>query len=163
LGLYLPKQKTQSSRLDIVYFKVNEKGAKLSYYTDQYFKFNKRKHISNKNHRKHYEKFFQDINLTPGPLFVEADVLYHVYDTYMYRHKRKSHPFLRFQLICELFFEKKYLGGNNIPWFGVSENIKQLVTPEAVANWREGRKHFNGKTSKIKEEDKAKILYPEKE
>lgn len=162
---YIPKIHTQANKQDIFYFKVNERGAKLAYYVDQYYKFNKRKYFTVKDYRKHYEKFFEDIQLKQGPIFVEADVLYHVYDTYMYKNKRKSHPYTRFELICKLFFECKFFDGTATPWFGVSENIKQLISPEAVANWREGRKRFheNKRRKPIKEEDKKEILYPEKE
>ena len=163
-GDYIPTFKTTAARQNLLYFKLNERGAKLAYYVDQYFKFNKRNFLTNKNYRKHYEEFFRDIGLEPGPIFIEGDVLYHVYDTYMYRRKRKSHPYQRFEVICELFFECKYFDGTNDPWFGVSENIKQLISPQAVANWREGRKRISGKKRKpIKEEDKKEILYPEKE
>ena len=43
----------------------------------------------------------------------------------------------------------------------MSENIKQLISPEAVANWREGRKRFheNKRRKPIKEENK-KLLEP---
>lgn len=160
---YFRIQRSYNKNNDVVFYALNERGATLAYYMDQYKKTNKRKHLTSKNHRKHYEKFFNDTGIEPGPLFIEADVLYHVYDTYMYKNKRKSHAYLRFELICGLFFEEKYFDGTNTPWFGVSENIKQLISPQAVANWREGRKRFNDNKFKkpIKEEDKDKIIYPE--
>jgi hypothetical protein len=162
-GKYFRRHKVVSLKKLITYYALNEKAATLAYYLDQYKKTNKRKYLTSKNYVKHYEKFFNDLSIEPGPLFVESDVLYHVYDTHMYRSKKKSHPFIRFELICGLFFEKKYFDKTNRPWFGVSDNIKQHISPQAVANWREGRKRFNDnkKAQPINEEHKKEIIYPE--
>ena len=163
LARYIEVQRSSVTKIDIKYFKVNAKAAKLAHLVEEYKKTNKRKYLNNKNYRIHYEKFFNDLDITPGSLYIEADVFYHVYDTYMYKRNRKSHPYLRFELICGLFFEQKYFDGTNTPWFGVSENIKQHISIDAVSNWRKGRMQFNENKNRkpIKEEDKVQILYPE--
>lgn len=143
------------------YYHVSENVVNLIKYIDHYRKTNKRKYRTNKNYKKYYEKFFKDIGIERGPLFIEADVLYHVYDTYMYKRNRKTYSYHNFELVCTLLFETKYFTGYTAPWFGVSENVKQHISIEAVSNWRKGRKLRGIKQKTIKEEDKEKIIYPE--
>lgn len=145
------------------FYYVNDSATKLVKYIDHYRKEKKRNTRTNKNYKKYYEKFFKDIGIERGPLFVEADVLYHVYDTYMYKRNRRSYPYHNFELVCTLLFEVKYFTDYSSPWFGVSENIKQHISKEAVSNWRKGRKLRGIKERKVKEEHKDKIIYPEVE
>lgn len=163
MQMFLLRAPVKRGNTTKVYYRINEAATKLVKYVNHYHKEKKRNQRTNKNYKKYYEKFFKDIGIESGPLFVEADILYHIYDTYMYRRNRKSYSYHTFELVCSLFFEVKYFTDFTAPWFGVSENVKQHISKEAVENWRKGRKLRGLKTRKVKEENKQEILYPEVE
>jgi hypothetical protein len=116
------------------------------------------------NHKKtqnHFNKFLEIHNIKTGDLYIEADVLYHIYDTWIYRnniHQQLSYE--RFQNICELHFDTKEFTGSELLWFGVDDSIKQHISIQAVTNWRQGRAK-RGKKSKVSTEEENSIIYPE--
>jgi len=146
-------------------YRVNERALRLVNYIAQYKKKHKQKPLYNKDYRKHFEKFFNELNIRPGNLYVEADILYHVYDTHQYNNRRKTYNFRIFENICKLFFEDKYPDKTVLPFFGVNEDIKQHISESAVRNWRQGRKQFNDNKirKKLTKEDKKDLIYPEEE
>jgi hypothetical protein len=159
MNYFFISERRRSGSVFRTYYRLNENALKLIKYIDHYRKDSKRKYRTNKNYKKYFEKFFADIGITGGDLYIEADVLYHVYDTYMYKRNRKSYAYHSFELVCTLLFETKYFTDFTLPWFGVSENIKQLISEEAVANWRKGRKLRGRKTKEVKTKGN-KIIYP---
>jgi len=116
------------------------------------------------NHKKthnHFKKFLEIHNITKGNLYIEADVFYHIYDTWTYRNKiHQQLSYERFKKMCELYFNAKKFTGSELVWYGVDDNIKQYISINAVTNWRQGRAK-RGKKSKVSKEDEDKIIYPE--
>lgn len=161
MQLFLIPSLVKKGKVSKIYYRLNKSATNLVKYVNYYHKEKKRNQRTNKNYKKYYEKFFKDIGIEGGPLFVEADILYHIYDNYMYKRNRKSYSYHTFELVCSLFFEVKYFTDFTAPWFGVSENVKQHISKEAVENWRKGRKRRGLKTRKVKEENKQETLYPE--
>jgi hypothetical protein len=142
------------------YYLLNSEIAKL---VEQIEKLNKPKKYSvkYKSVHQHFNRFLNIHNIKPGKLFIEADVFYHVYDTWAYRNKiRKNFSYERFATICELYFDSKFFDGSEVLWFSVDESIKQHISTQAVTNWRQGRKR-RGKKSKVNKEDEDNIIYPE--
>lgn len=144
-------------------YKIDKKAILIVNYITQYKYKKKRKRTHNKNYRLHFEDVFLGLKLVAGKLFVEADVLYHVYDTYLYRLNRTPYSYNTFVAICKLFFEVKYLDGTTIPWIGISDNVKDHITAEGVRNWRQGRERFraNKNRKEVKDDGVTRTLYPE--
>lgn len=114
-----------------------------------------------------FEHFLKVHNLSPGDLYVEADILYYLHDKWCYNQRPSKSPLGEntFNGLCRLYINHKYLAGeSNMVWFGVSENITQYLEKEEVKNWRIGRIKYGKKSEKRfvpKKESKEKILYEE--
>lgn len=134
----------------------------ISNLVEQIEKLNpKTQSVKYKSIQQHFNKFLNIYNIKSGKLFIEADVFYHIYDTWAYRNKiSKNFSYERFVTVCELYFDSKFFDGSEVLWFGVDESIKQHISTQAVTNWRQGRKR-RGKKSKVKKEDEDNIIYPE--
>jgi hypothetical protein len=114
-----------------------------------------------KAYKKHIESFFEQKDIKPGDLYIESDVFYHIYDTWVYKKEIKRQLSHRhFSAVCKLYFTNKRFKGSDMEWFGVDSNIKQHISAQGVANWRQGRSK-RGKRSKVQEKDKNSIIYPE--
>lgn len=119
---------------------------------------NKKKY---KSVKKHFETFLNFHGIKEGQLYIESDVLYHIYDTWIYRNNGHSYlSYERFTNICSLYFTPRHFEGSEMIWFGLDSSIKQYISQQAVANWRQGRAK-RGKKSKVKQEDQDNIIYPE--
>jgi hypothetical protein len=116
----------------------------------------------------HIQKFFNSTQLTAGSVYVEADVLFYIYNRWCDQTRKKQRLSLRdFSTICTMDFDSKILANSSQVWFGLSANVKELITKEEVRNWRAGRKKYvkeeKGleKTKDFKEARKE-ILYAQK-
>jgi hypothetical protein len=127
------------------------------------------------NQLRYMEEFLSVHNLKPGKIFIECDILYYLFDYYNHKKKRKPINFIAFASMCRLYFKTKQLGYGSL-WFGVNEAIKDMITPEWIKVWRQGRVKYgyiSKKMSKKKkdqiyttpwydeEAQKKAILYPE--
>lgn len=120
--------------------------------------------VKSKNVHRHFNKFLEKYSIRPGKLYVECDILYHLYDTWCYNKKIKTLSYTRFKELCIMFFDSKRLSQGSPNWIGVDPEIKQHIDVTTVSNWREGRKR-RGKEKeeeyKIRKRNKKEILYPE--
>lgn len=103
------------------------------------------------------EEFMEEHKLTAGPIYVEADILYYLFDYYNHKKKRRMISYLNFVSMCHLYLPFRQLGFGST-WFGVNESIKNLITPEWVKTWRQGRIQ-HGFISKSKKEEYKKKIY----
>lgn len=111
-------------------------------------------------YKKFMEEFIEEHKLASGPIYVEADILYYLFDFYNQKKKRRMISFERFVSMCHLYFSEKQLGFGST-WFGVNESIKSLITPEWVKIWRQGRVNY-GYISKNKKQEFKNKLYLQK-
>lgn len=111
-------------------------------------------------YKKFMEEFIEQHKLASGPIYVEADILYYLFDFYNQKKKRRMISYERFVSMCHLYFPEKQLGFGST-WFGVNESIKSLITPEWVKTWRQGRVRY-GYISKNKKEEFKNKLYLQK-
>lgn len=120
--------------------------------------------ILSKSVQANFKKFLEQCDIKNGNLYVEADIFYHVYDTWCYRNRKKPLSYLRFSSMAQLFFNHKRFKGSLMVWFALDPSIKQHIDKNAVLNWRTGRKK-RGKHEKYKVEgeDRNNIIYPEAE
>ena len=114
---------------------------------------------------KTYQKLFKDYldfyNIKPGNVYVEADILYHLFDTFVTKRRRIGISMNKFTTLLINKFNKKDIG-YGVSWFGVDENIKQHLPQEVVDRWRQGRvKYGKKKTNKIKQDiiKEVKAIY----
>lgn len=168
----------KEKKMDITYFLktinifFNKKNLNYNYYHNSYIKINtsmakitkhiediKRKKINtrlNKYHLKYMDEFLTLNNIKAGPVYVEADILYYLFDYYNFKKKRKHISYQKFVSMCFLYFSFRQLGFGSM-WFGVTENIKDLITPEWVKVWRQGRVNYGYITKKKSKEKKTKL------
>lgn len=121
------------------------------------------------------EEFVTLHNIKPGSIYIESDILYYFFDYHNHKKQRKLISYYTFVSMCHLYFSSKQLGYGST-WFGVSEDIKNLITPEWIKVWRQGRVKYGyiirKKSEEIKnkiyedqykteEKQKSNILYPE--
>lgn len=76
-------------------------------------------------------------------IYVEVDVLYHVYDTWSYKQEIPSIPYLTFKRVISSVMPSR-LVYNYILTVRVNRNISTLITKESVSNWRLGRPKTGG-------------------
>jgi hypothetical protein len=137
------------------YFSVSTSLAKITKHIEE-----KSKKIvrfkKSKNYLRYMEEFLNRHNIKPGNIYVESDVLYYMFDSYQHNKKRKMMNYFNFISLCNLFFETRELGLGTT-WFGVSEEIKNLITPEWLTVWRQGRVKYGYIQKKTRQEVKTKI------
>lgn len=159
-----------------MYSQLEKKYTSINFEKFQYFKINKtlinitrfleeakpKKIIFRKTmyYKKFMEEFIEQHKLAAGPIFVEADILYYLFDFYNHKKGRRLIGYERFVSMCHLYFPEKQLGFGST-WFGVNESIKELITPEWVKTWRQGRVKY-GYLTKIKNPENKNKLYLQK-
>lgn len=157
-----------------LYFKINKSLVNITRFLEEA----KPKKITFRKtmfYKRFMEEFIEEHKLFKGPIYVEADILYYLFDFYNYKKGRRSIGYERFVSMCYLYFPYKQLGFGST-WFGVNESIKNMITPEWVNTWRQGRVKYGYITKdkkteykdklylqkNLKEEtQRQKILYPE--
>lgn len=93
----------------------------------------------------HFEKFLTDTSLEPGTIFIEADILFYVYNRWCDdTRKRNRLSYYSFCSICKMNFDYKNKQFSDLLWYGVNDKVKDLIKKEEVERWRSGRER-NGK------------------
>jgi hypothetical protein len=141
------------------YFKINKNILNITRYLEE---SKPKKIIFRKTmfYKKFMEEFLEQHNIKAGPIFVEADILYYLFDYYNQKKTRRMVSYERFVSLCHLYFESKQLGFGST-WFGVNESIKSLITEEWVKTWRQGRVKY-GYIIKEKDKELKSKLYLQK-
>lgn len=124
-----------------------------------------RKYTSSKHWHNHFQAFMQSTSLEEGSVFVEADILYYIYNRWCNENKRNPIGERNFSQLCQLFFEYRSYMDNDMYFYGVNENVKKIIKKEEVARWREGRKKGAARKNgyQFYEKSKGFILYEETE
>ncbi len=166
LGRYIPSE-VRNRR----FYLVDKKVLELTNKIEQIKKDRSVNRSKSIHWHKHFERYLEETTLSPGLIFVEADILYYTYTRWVDITRLKQWlSYENFLKICNLNFEKKRISDSKLTWFGVNTSIKQIITKEEVKRWREGRKKY-GKRKSSKEETtstdqnrevNSKILYKEK-
>lgn len=149
LSKYIPRQKE--------FYLVNKNFLSISKQIQDLLSEKKKDKTKSKTWSKHYHAFLEDTGIESGSLYVEADILYYLYNRWRDNNKRTT--LLSYENFCKitnLHFEKKRLTESTKNWYGVSKNIKSLITREEVERWRESKN--NAKKKYIKK-DSNSILY----
>jgi hypothetical protein len=133
------------------YFYVNQKAMDLS--KQAYDLILKHTEDATKipNWKSHWDKFIGYYNIKSGVYFIEAYILYNLYDKFVYE-TRKKRPlgYSSFINFCRLTFEKEKLTADGITYFGVHDSIKNHITDDEQQQLREDRKQQHGKKTKPK-------------
>jgi hypothetical protein len=113
---------------------------------------NKRNKTKSKVHSKpwinHFNAFLKAKNVEKGHYYLEAEIIYWLYDKWCYETKRKSHiSYLTFIKFLDLNFERKRILSSRRYFYGVDEKIKEQYSEKFIHEYRE----------KIEEENKEKM------
>lgn len=107
-------------------------------------------------------KWLKDCKLEKGSIFVERDILYHLFDTWCYNRNLSPSVKKSFTYVCTKHLNKKLLSKNTIPWFGVNEEVYNCLNEETVKNWRHGsEKKTNYKDHSIPRKYRDQAIYPQ--
>lgn len=141
MGAFIPSKTIGRKR----YYLLDKNILELAQKTQELYFKHKRPRVKSKAWNTHFEKFMTDTGLESGTVFVEVDILYYVYNRWCDDTRKKSPlGYDSFRDICHLNFDSKRICRNKLPWFGVNDKIKDLITLEEVERWRQHRK-TNGK------------------
>jgi hypothetical protein len=150
-----------NASLKVAYFLLNKDALEIMKHLEKYKKPNTYGHVKYKAVQKRFDRFIKAYDIKAGDLYIESDIFYHIYDTWVYRNKiGMPFSYEKFVNICHLYFDAKRFNGSELEWFGLDSSIKQYISTQAVSNWRQGRAK-RGKKSKVSEEDQQNIIYPE--
>lgn len=137
------------------YFKIDKNLVKITRFLEEA----KPKKITFRKtmfYKRFMEEFIEEHKLDKGPIYVEADILYYLFDFYNQKKGRRGIGYERFVSVCHLYFNEKQLGFGST-WFGVNESIKNMITPEWVSTWRQGRVRYGYITKNKTPEQKSKL------
>jgi hypothetical protein len=115
-------------------------------------KKNKRKVIvpgRMKNARRQLEGFFRYYGICSGNRSIEAYVLYHLYDKWVFRKRNQNMSEKVFTGICKLYLKDTHVRGVN--GFKVSEEVFKHLPNDYLMELRNGRKWRNEKIKKTKQ------------
>lgn len=92
----------------------------------------KRNKTKGKQWNKHFKSFISKFNIETGRFYVKDIVLYNIYDKWTYKNGNKNPlSFTQFLKFCRLYFKiNKMIKGSE--WFSLSENLKELITPDLI-------------------------------
>jgi hypothetical protein len=102
-----------------------------------------------KNARRQIEGFFRYYSITSGNRSIEAYVLYHLYDKWVFKKRNKFINENRFTGICKLYLKETIIRGVN--GFKVSDDVFKHLPEDYLLELRNGRKWRNEKFKKTKQ------------
>jgi hypothetical protein len=118
--------------------------------------------FTNKAQIEKAKQFFKECDVKPGSMYIEADILFFLYDTWCYKNKRNPLTISHFTNLAKLLLDHRNLSRTDSIWFCVHEDIKKHIDVNAVLNWRRGReRRGKAKKYKVQKEDRKNIIYPE--
>lgn len=129
------------------FYLINQKALTLTETAYKLLNKRVRDKTKNNNWRSHFENYLAKYKIKPGNYYVEAFVLYNLYDKYAYEIGKKL-PLSEFQFhrFCSLYFTKKKLTEDRVSWFGVHKSIKNVITDDDINTLRESRTKRGKKT-----------------
>jgi arginyl-tRNA--protein-N-Asp/Glu arginylyltransferase len=108
-----------------------------------------RDRVKAKSWSTHFQNFIKNYDLKPGTYFIESFVLYYLYDSWVYKNKKKQPLSERqFRAFLKLHFENRRITQNRTEWYGVTEDILQHLPEEHLQQLRSGRQFKHGKIQK---------------
>lgn len=102
--------------------------------------------------QKHFNDYLGYHKITKGKTWVQSFVLFHFYDKWCYKNKRKcmlsETTFFNF---CKLYFDYKRNTESRMMWFGVNkEFVDQFLSPQKLTHLQQAREKKYGKRQKSK-------------
>jgi hypothetical protein len=164
LSTYLPYFATKN------YYRININMFKIANSIEKLLDKKSTDKTKSKTYHKRFEAFLLEHNLEEGLFYIEADILYYVYNRWCDKKKRAAFGYTTFNDMCTLYFDRKRIHYSKLIFYGVNENIKNIVTKEEVTRWRQGRAKYGKRkhTEETKFEDglvnkTSNVVYKEEE
>jgi hypothetical protein len=108
-------------------------------------------------------KFMSHYDIKPGPLYIELDILFYLFNNFIDEYKLKQMSIQRFSQILSEHLKSKYFKDKRYKYFAVDESIKNKVDQQLVKNWREGRFIYHRPIhEKYEAKEENNILYKQK-
>lgn len=147
LNKYLPRERRSIDRL----YLIDQDFIKIKKHLEDIKRGKRFNRTKSSKWHEHTQKFLQQTGLDKGDLWVEADILYYIYNRWIDACRRKNPlGYETFKRFCKLIFPVKQ-ANSELPWFAVNHKLEELITKEEIIRWREGRLR-HAKRSKSKKE-----------
>jgi hypothetical protein len=141
------QRKTNRNKL---FFLINQDGMSLSKAGFSIVKSKTRDAVKIKTKKRHFEAFLNARHLSPGDFFIEADILYRLYDKWTYDNKHKM-PLGRKSFYSFLYLYFKCKEAKNTKYFAVEQKgLFKHVSTRKLAIIR--KKNESKKKPKVKKE-----------
>lgn len=153
LAEILPKEKER-------YYLINQDSIFLNKELAKWRVIKKKNKVKSPKWHNHFKAFLNHYGLKKGPVYLEGDMIYWLYDKWEYNRGKKGHILNRvaFGSFCKLYLgEEKRTAYSRM--YGVSTEIYNHLSPETVLKFRTLKKeHWNETRKKISKRNKEKQL-----
>ena len=131
------------------YYYISENSLNLSKEAQKLLKHKLEDRTKVPQFKKHFDAYIEHYKLKPGKFFLEAFILFDLYDQFVYETKRKyGHGYETFIKFCRLYFESEKLDKEQHIFFGIDESIKDFITDEQITHLRKNKKLYGKKGHK---------------
>jgi hypothetical protein len=134
------------------YYKINTSSLNIQKETLIHIEKRKVDRTKSPSWQKHFNDYLTFYNIEKGNTWVQSFVLFHFYDKWCYKNKRKcmlsETTFFNF---CKLYFHYKRNTESRMMWFGVNkEFVDQFLSPQKLTHLQQAREKKYGKKQKSK-------------
>lgn len=142
------------------YFLINHDSIALNKELAKWRTAKKKYKVKSPKWHNHFKAFLNHYGLKKGPVYLEGDMIYWLYDKWEYNRGKKGRSLNRtaFGSFCKLHFgEEKRTPYSRM--YGVSTEIYNHLSPETVLKFRTiKREHWNETRKKINKKNREKQL-----
>lgn len=132
------------------YYVINQKALDLSKHAYDHIIEHTHDRIKIPAWKAHFDKYLERYQLKPGTFFIEAHILYNLYDKYVYETKKRMPlGYQQFIKFCRLYFDAERLTQDKVTYFGIDKSIKEFITDDEIQQLRKSR-NLNGKKTNKK-------------
>jgi hypothetical protein len=134
------------------YYKLNTTSLAIEKETLNYIEKQKVDRTKSPSWQKHFKDYLEFYKIEKGKTWVQSFVLFHFYDKWCYKNKRKCMlSEITFFNFCKLYFEYKRNTESRMMWFGVNkEFVEHFLSPQKLTHLQQAREKKYGKRQKSK-------------
>lgn len=134
------------------YYKLNVNSLSIERETLIYIEKRKVDRTKSPSWQKHFNDYLKFHDIKRGKTWVQSFVLFHFYDKWCYKNKRKCMlSEITFFNFCKLYFDYKRNSISRMMWFGINEEfVNQFLSPQKLSHLQQAREKKYVKKQKSK-------------
>lgn len=131
------------------YYVINQKALDLSKHAYDHIIEQTHDRIKIPAWKNHFDKYLERYKLKTGTFFLEAYILYNLYDKFVYETKKRMPlGYQQFIKFCKLYFDAERVTQDGVTYFGIDKSIKEFITDDEIQQLRKSKKHNGKKANK---------------